>query len=459
MKTKDQYQNFKLIPFAELSNWSVQHMSQHQHSYNSSIQLFRIGSFLTRSKIPIDIKDGQYYKRITIKTNNKGVILRDIAEGSQIGTKKQFLVKKGQFVLSKIDARNGAFAVLPKELDDAIITGNFWAFDVKLDIVDPHFLALITTTASFMKFSQNASNGTTNRHYLQEKLFLEQKVPLPFLSEQKRIVSEYNVAIKQSQDKLDKANDLQNNITKIFEKELGLIPAVKDFTTSPKLQFIKAKNLDRWGVESILRFKKIEFIFDGHYPVVPFKEIITTYQYGISNKASNENVGLPVLRMNNINNGELNLDNLKYVSRDAISENFLLDHNDLLFNRTNSKELVGKTGLYDVAGAFTFASYLIRIKIDKLKADPRYVNYLLNTEILQIQKDIVSRQITGQANINAQEMQEFLLPMPPLNKQIEIAESIQALKKKMRSLYEDANYGRLEAARKFEREIFTQYEN
>jgi len=456
MKTEDLKQSkLKLIAFAELPNWSVQHLAQHQHSYNTSIQLFRIGSFLKRSKIPIEITDGEVYSRITIKTNNNGVFLRDIVEGSKIGTKKQFLVKKGQFVLSKIDARNGAFGVVPKELDRAIITGNFWAFDVEKDIVDPHFLSLITTTASFMKFSENASNGTTNRHYLQESLFLDQKVPLPSLKDQRRIVKEYNSALNQSQNNIGKANNLKINIDSIFEKELDLISSSKSFIPSSRLQFIKSKNLDRWGVESISRFKKMEFIFNGKHKVVPFKEVILDFQYGISDKASSEKIGLPVLRMNNINNGELNLTNLKYINENAVSENFILEHDDILFNRTNSKELVGKTAIFNVRGNYTFASYLIRIKVDKLKADPNYINYLLNTQILQIQKDLVSRQITGQANINAQEMREFLIPLPPLDKQIEIAETVRDIKKKIKQLTKVADLKRQQAAIEFEKEIFS----
>ena len=73
----------------------------------------KIGDFLKRSKIPVDIEDNQYYKRVTIRTKHQGVSLRDEIIGKKIGTKKQFILKKGQFVLSKIDARYGAFGIAP----------------------------------------------------------------------------------------------------------------------------------------------------------------------------------------------------------------------------------------------------------------------------------------------------------------------------------------------------------
>jgi len=92
-------------------------------------ELIKIGSFLKRNKTQIIVDDSTTYKRVTIKLYNGGVFLRDIELGKNIGTKKQFIIKEGQFLLSKIDARNGAFGVVNNEVDGAIITGNFCTFD------------------------------------------------------------------------------------------------------------------------------------------------------------------------------------------------------------------------------------------------------------------------------------------------------------------------------------------
>lgn len=87
--------------------------------------LVPLGKLLTRQKEEIHIQELDIYNRLTIKTNGRGIVIRDYVVGSQIGTKKQFFAKAGQLVLSKIDARNGAFGILPDECDNAIITGNF----------------------------------------------------------------------------------------------------------------------------------------------------------------------------------------------------------------------------------------------------------------------------------------------------------------------------------------------
>ena len=84
-----------------------------------------MNNFLQRNRDTITIKNSVIYSRVTIKLYNKGVHKRDEANGVNIGTKKQYLVKSGQFIISKIDARNGAFGIVPGCLDGAITTADF----------------------------------------------------------------------------------------------------------------------------------------------------------------------------------------------------------------------------------------------------------------------------------------------------------------------------------------------
>ena len=138
------------VPFSRLFNWSVQYLNDSNISFSKAYPMLRIGEFLKRNKPAITIEDDKTYKRVTIKVRNGGIFLRDEEIGSKIGTKNQFLISKGQFLLSKIDARNGAFGVVPEILEGGIITGNFWTFDVDYSIINPHYLALLTTTDAFI---------------------------------------------------------------------------------------------------------------------------------------------------------------------------------------------------------------------------------------------------------------------------------------------------------------------
>ncbi len=147
------------ISFSDLVNWSVQYLVDNEFSYNEDYELVAIGEFLIRSRKSIQIKDEIEYRRVTVSSKNGGVKTRDIVRGNTIGTKKQYLIEPNQFLMSKIDARNGAFGIVPKELNGAIVTNDFPSFIVDEKIINIQFLVLIATTQKFLEFAQSCSSG------------------------------------------------------------------------------------------------------------------------------------------------------------------------------------------------------------------------------------------------------------------------------------------------------------
>lgn len=172
-----------------------------------------IGSFLVRVKESIELEDAIKYKRVTIKTNHNGIFLRDVVPGIEIGTKKQFLVQPGQFLLSKIDARNGAFGIVPVGLENAIITGNFWTYEVNKDFVDPDWFLFFTQSHHFMEICKSSSSGSTHRKYLNEDLFLSHKVKIPSLSRQKEIVNSLQVL----ENSISNLHEIEERASLLFE--------------------------------------------------------------------------------------------------------------------------------------------------------------------------------------------------------------------------------------------------
>lgn len=235
----------KFVDFTQLVSWSSYALLGKNLIYTQKYSFVRIGDFLKRNKEQVQILDGVLYKRPTIRINGNGISLRDVVDGKNIGTKNQFRIYKDQFLLSKIDARNGAFGVVPQELDKGIITGNFWTFDVDYSLINPHYLTLLTGTKEFQKLCQTASVGTTNRNYLQEDLFLNFEIPLPKLSEQEKLLSNYNSKISQANLLEQQASNLEGDIEKYFLEQLGLKPfSLKEKITS--LQVTDYVSLDRW---------------------------------------------------------------------------------------------------------------------------------------------------------------------------------------------------------------------
>ncbi|MDP0229209.1 hypothetical protein Q7323_11325, partial [Glaesserella parasuis] len=245
------YQFLHLLNFSDLKNWSVQFLLGIQSSYNDNYPLVPLGNFLIRNKKPVEIQYDKEYKRVTIKINNGGVFLRDIEIGKNIGTKNQFEIKESQFILSKIDARNGAFGIANSNVDGAIITGNFWAYDVDYSKIDPIYLSLITTTNYFIKFCQKSSVGTTNRNYLQEELFLAEQIPLPDIDIQKSLVSAYQEKIRQAEILKNQAEQIDIEIEQYLFESLGIqIEKTISQQNQGILQFMAFKELKKWSVSN-----------------------------------------------------------------------------------------------------------------------------------------------------------------------------------------------------------------
>lgn len=122
---------------------------------------------------------------------------------------------------------------------------------------------------------------------------------------------------------------------------------------------------------------------------------------------------MPMLRMINLQDDTWDLSDLKYIQMtDDEKRPYLLERGDILFNRTNSKELVGKCAVFNFAGEYVFASYLIRVRLKPGTLLPDYVTAFLSSELGRIQIAAVSRQIAGMTNINAEEIRALLIPVP-----------------------------------------------
>ncbi len=156
------------------------------------------------------------------------------------------------------------------------------------------------------------------------------------------------------------------------------------------------------------------------------------FDYGTSQKSVDDSSAVPVLRMGNIQNGRVVMNNLKYlVDREGDLPGLLLKKDDLLFNRTNSYELVGKTGLFEgFHRDVTFASYLIRVKLMKGLVSPQYVDMYMNSRdcrVNEIEPDLTQQ--TGQANYNGTKLKSIRIPLPPVAEQSRIVTRVAQLRR------------------------------
>jgi type I restriction enzyme S subunit len=156
----------------------------------------------------------------------------------------------------------------------------------------------------------------------------------------------------------------------------------------------------------------------AHWTVVRLKRILSRVDYGISESTEQEG-RFAVLKMGNIQRGELEFEGLDYVAE--VGDNLLLQAGDLLYNRTNSPDQVGKAAIYRGTGSdeITFASYLVRLRTNH-RADPHFLNFLLNSNgFLSFARRLAIPSVQ-QSNINSTRYCRMLVPLPPLNEQEEI---------------------------------------
>lgn len=248
---------------------------------------------------------------------------------------------------------------------------------------------------------QEAFTGTTIRHLTRESLS-RYEIPLPPQNEQNRIADKLGALLT----RVDTCRERLERVQLILERLRQSVLAV---ATSGELTADWRENQGS----------------NGSPHRVSLRETAIDISYGSSSKSLR--IGsIPVLRMGNIQEGKLDWNDLVYTSDPIEIEKYKLMPGDVLFNRTNSPELVGKTAVYKGEQPAIFAGYLIRVRCSS-ELLPDYLNYCLNSPsgrdyCWQVKSDGVS-----QSNINAKKLADFEFELPPLEEQNEIVRRVESL--------------------------------
>lgn len=175
----------------------------------------------------------------------------------------------------------------------------------------------------------------------------------------------------------------------------------------------------------------------------PIGDCLLKSQYGMSIDMNDTGDGYQIFRMNEIHNMLCDLSTAKYVNVPEVEfSKFKLENEDVLFNRTNSYELVGRTGIYYATDiSQTYASYLVKLVPDKSKIIPEYLAAFLNSSYGAADVKRRSRQSINQTNVNPEEVKEILIPLLNANTQDKIAKSFTSahkLRLRAQASYEQA---------------------
>ncbi|MBM6790068.1 restriction endonuclease subunit S [Flavonifractor plautii] len=413
MRTSEQ-QVLNFVRFVDLSRWSAS--SALLKKIKSSYPLLPLSCVLKRIKEPVVIEDKKRYRRITVRLYGQGVIERDELYGKDIGTKRQFIAREGQLIISRIDARNGAFGIVPKELDGAVVTNDFWLFNVNNAL--PQYLMLVLSSKRFQEYWETQSSGTTNRQRVDEEDFLRSKIALPPLEIQKELLDKYNSLINESVQKDQEIAQLEKSIDEYFLNTLGVRVEDIQKNNGSLIHQINYSVLSRWDVWSqTTQYISLKYSFSKFGSVVKGKPI-----YGANCKGIKKKSDVRYIRITDINeDGSLNDD---FVSAEVVEEKYLLEENDFLIARSGNT--VGKTFLYKPnMGKCIFAGYLVKYILNPQVVVPEYVLYYTKSSLF---KSWVknNQRIFGQPNINGQEYLNADLIVPTLAVQKEIVKTIES---------------------------------
>ncbi|WP_350283550.1 restriction endonuclease subunit S [Nitrosomonas sp.] len=345
---------------------------------------------------------------------------------------------------------------------------------------------------------ETSASGTTNQIELNTSTVINHLIPLPPLAEQKRIVAKIDELMARC-DELEKLRTSQQearltvhataikqllNIAEpdqhqraqaFLAEHFSELYAVKENVAELRKTILQLavmgklvpQNSDEQPASELLKeieAEKQRLVKEGKikkpkptpsiaqagepFPVpdnwrwVRIAELAESVDYGTSQKTCDDSSLVPVYRMGNISNGRLINEGFKYISPkiDELPRLFL-QPNDILFNRTNSYELVGKSALYTGhTEKATFASYLIRIRLFDALLSPVFISLAMNAPYFrstQIEPEIVQQ--CGQANFNGTKLSLCVVPLPPLAEQHRIVTRIDQLMALCDSLEQQIN--------------------
>jgi len=281
---------------------------------------------------------------------------------------------------------------------DGVCSGDIYIFESKDPaVLLPELLPFICQTEGFFEHAVGTSAGSLSPRTNWTQL-AQYEFALPPLEEQRRITS--------------------------LLAEIQLLSDAYDTASLQGTSLLRSLiNTQTTGRHRPLRTDPVFGKLPAEWPLVPLRDAFQSTQYGLSLNA-NSRGKYPILGMTNIEDGQVIERELAYVDiSQADFDKYKLQFGDVLFNRTNSYELVGRTGTYKLTGNHVFASYVVRIRTLPERLLPDYLVLYLNAPIGRRQIISFATKGVSQANVNASNLGRVLIPLPTIEEQAEIVAS------------------------------------
>lgn len=353
-------------PYETFSTWDVKQFWLKK--VLSKYPVEKLGEHVVHQTDKVQLSDFPDTEFGILGVSNKiGMFDADKLLGKEI-KQKYHIVKNDWLAYNPYRVNVGSIGLKTSEQTGEYISPAYVVFSCK-DTLLPEYIWLLMKSDMFNILIRNSTTGTV-RQTLGFDNLAEISAPIPPISEQRNLLDEYHNLLNRAHLMTEQANtEFTKQLTNIQKKvSLYKKKTSTDSGTDSLLNIIQFTSTDRWEVEYIYKEGIIENIIDSFiYPAMSIGDLQKEFLFGLSVKASLEQKEgmIPVLRMSNVQNGELHYEELKYLSYDCAvnskePDKWLLRKGDFLITRTNgSKDLVGKAAVFDSDEVYTYASYSI----------------------------------------------------------------------------------------------------
>ncbi len=313
-------------------------------------------------------------------------------------SRANLLVKENDIIFAKMESTN-KYLLITKNLEDIIVSTGFIVLRIKdKNILSPEFLKYIVSSDMFLRDKNDLAHGSTQRAVNETNDLPKLMIPLPSIEVQQDIIMKF------------------------------------------KTKYEKIRNIGRL-LESLSK-EKIEGSFFIDAEKKELGDLLTDGpQNGIYKPQNFYGEGTPIIRIDNIYDGELIANNIKRIKLTSNElDTYRLNKNDIILNRVNSEEYIGKCCIYN--NEFTdcvFESNMMHFQVDESLVNPKYVMYYLSSKHGKKQILTKIKRAINQVSINQSDIKSLKIPIPPLKKQKEVVEKIDLHIKTFNNLIEMKN--------------------
>lgn len=412
-----------VIQYSDLLNWSACNVFEETLHYNTRYALVRLSELLTFEEERCQLESDVYYQQVTLKLNGNGLEKRrnGFKKGADIRTREQHLLRTGQLVFSKIDARNGAFALVSDVFDGAIVTKDFPTYRIDEQRVRPLYLLLLLLSQPFLQLVGHCSKGTTKRQRVDVAMLMNQQVPVPSLVEQDAILSQYQHVLGDLQGREEKARQKVHEKEQYITKALGLKEYTpQDTTEMPKLLFVKYEELTNWNVSVAVKADQLK---SDKYPIYTLAELrddVLLNKKGY-NPRYEETSSTRILNQRCVRWDYIDLQYSKGVESvwaEGISKDYATREGDILINSTG-EGTIGRSAVVDQASkGMLYDSHVMLLRINPQRLNPFYLSLFINSKQGQGQiEKLKSAKTTNQTELGVYNLAKLSIPLPSLGEQ------------------------------------------